>query len=73
LDTLISVFGAGRVGARFSPCGRTNGMYDSNPLELMRHLLGEIDKRKIAFVELRRYSPFDLSFPIKDGRVNPKE
>lgn len=39
LDTVIEVFGADKVGIRFSPTGRYNDMYDSNPVELMRHIL----------------------------------
>lgn len=35
MDALISVFGSDRVGIRLSPTGRTNYMYDSNPLALL--------------------------------------
>ena len=51
MDVLINVFGSGRVSVRFSPTGRYNDMYDSNPLELMRYILGELSKRNLAFVE----------------------
>jgi len=54
LDGLISVFGADRVSVRLSPTGRTNGMYDSNPLETLKYLFSEFEKRNLSFVELRR-------------------
>ncbi|KAL4506994.1 hypothetical protein ABPG72_001415 [Tetrahymena utriculariae] len=71
IDVLISVFGAGRVSVRFSPTGRTNDMYDSNPLELMTYLLFELDKRNIAFVEIKRYNPFDVQIN-KSHQISPE-
>lgn len=57
LDVVISVYGADKVGVKFSPTGRYNDMYDSNPLELMKYVFKEVEKRKIAFVENKRHSP----------------
>ncbi len=54
MDALISVFGADRVGIKISPCGRFNDMFDSNPLELYTYFLSELDKRGVAFVEIRK-------------------
>ena len=39
LDDAIKIWGKDRVGIRFSPTGRYNGMYDSNPLKLMEYIL----------------------------------
>lgn len=61
IDQLIEVFSAGRVAIRLSPTDRFNDMYDSNPLELMKYLLSELDKRNLAFVELKRDSPYETS------------
>lgn len=45
VDELIQVSGPHRVAIRFSPTGRYNDMYDSNPLLLMQHALNELNKR----------------------------
>lgn len=58
MDILCNVFGSDKVGIRLSPVGRFNDMFDSNPEELSKYLLKELNKRKIAFVEAAR--------PIKD-------
>ena len=73
MDVLINVFGSGRVSVRFSPTGRYNDMYDSNPLELMRYILGELSKRNLAFVELKRQGSgvIDKLILSKEGRIDP--
>lgn len=55
VDVLISVFGSDRTAIRLSPTNNTQDMYDTNPLELCKYLLAELDKRKLAFVEIRRH------------------
>lgn len=42
-------------------------MYDSNPIGTLKYLFSEFEKRKIAFVELRRSSAFDLAFQLQEG------
>ena len=73
VDALINVFGSGRVSVRFSPTGRVNDMYDSNPLELMRYILGELSKRNLSFVELKRQGSgtIDKLYPAKEGQIDP--
>ena len=69
IDALSSVFGSQRVAVRLSPTGRVNGMYESNPLESTKYLLGELSKRNLAFVELKRHAntgPLDKTIP-KEG------
>ncbi|EAR89565.1 FAD/FMN-binding family oxidoreductase (macronuclear) [Tetrahymena thermophila SB210] len=61
LDALISVFGADKVGIKLSPTGRYNDMYDSNPKELMKYVLAELEKKKIAFVEVKRHGFLESS------------
>lgn len=78
IDALIEVFGAGRVAARFSPTGRFNDMYDSDPIGLMKYALKELEKRNIAFVEVKRHGALDYrKYPQgqttdEKGRVLPK-
>ena len=52
MDILIEVFGAKRVGAKFSPVGRFQDIYDSDPLKTYTYLLQELDKREVSFVHL---------------------
>lgn len=43
-------------------------MYDSNPLELTKVLLKELEKKKLAFVEVKRHGPNDGK--EGDGKVD---
>ena len=52
LDAVMAVWGAGRVGLRLSPWGRSNGAKDSNPTALYTFVASELDKRKIAYLHL---------------------
>ncbi len=54
VDALISVFGSEKVGIKVTPIGRFNDMFDSDPLSLYKYFLGELQKRKIGFVEIAR-------------------
>jgi N-ethylmaleimide reductase len=42
VEAVTGVFGAGRVGIRFSPGGSFNDMHDSHPLETFGHVLREL-------------------------------
>lgn len=53
VDASISVFGAGRVGLRFSPLVPYNDMVDSDPAALVAHVAAESEKRGLGFLELR--------------------
>ena len=53
VDAISSVGGAGRVAVRISPLVIYNDILDSDPVELVRHLAAELDRRKIAFLEVR--------------------
>lgn len=35
-------------------------MKDSNPIDLMKYLLSEVEKRRIAFVEVRKFGYLDI-------------
>lgn len=60
IDKLIEVFGAGRTGIKVSPCGRMGLMFDNDPVNLYKHLLRELGKRKIAFVEVMQAPDFNI-------------
>jgi len=53
IDALIEVFGAGRVGIKLSPANAFQSMSDNDPLALYSYLLQQLDKRGIAYVQLR--------------------
>lgn len=52
VDAVVSVWGAGRVGVRFSPYGTFNDMSESNPVELFTYALGQMSKRKLAYAHV---------------------
>jgi N-ethylmaleimide reductase len=51
-DAVVQVWGADRVGIRFSPGGIFNDMHDSNPLETFSHVLHELNRFKLAYAHL---------------------
>ena len=51
-DAVTQVWGADRVGIRFSPGGIFNDMHDSNPLETFSHVLHELNRFKLAYAHL---------------------
>lgn len=53
VDAVTGELGAGRVSVRISPLVPYNDMADSNPAELVRHVVAELNRRHIAFLELR--------------------
>ncbi|KAJ3007973.1 hypothetical protein HKX48_008853 [Thoreauomyces humboldtii] len=58
LDALISVYGPERVGIKLSPSGGYNSMRGGDQdLPVYVHLLREIEKRGIAYVQVLRYLP----------------
>jgi N-ethylmaleimide reductase len=49
---VTKVWGADRVGIRFSPGGVFNDMHDSNPLATFSHVLHELNRFKLAYAHL---------------------
>ena len=47
-------------------------MYDSNPLELMKYLFSELEKRDIAFIELKRHGRLEKVVEPRPELVNPE-
>lgn len=71
VDAVIEVFGAGRVGLKLSPVARVGDVMDDNPLETFSYLLKELDKRHVAFIELRGSN--ELFFQSNHFGVLPKD
>lgn len=59
VDAAIAVFEAGRVGLRISPLVAFNDMLDSDPNGLVQYVSEQIDRRGLAFLDLR-HGQFDL-------------
>lgn len=51
-EAVTAVWGADRVGIRFSPGGVFNDMHDSNPLVTFSHVLHELNRFKLAYAHL---------------------
>lgn len=52
VDIAIAKWGAGRVGVRLSPYGTFNDIQDSDPIALFGYVLGELNRRGIAYVHM---------------------
>ncbi|EGR31474.1 hypothetical protein IMG5_108670 [Ichthyophthirius multifiliis] len=70
LDDAIKILGKDNVGIRFSPTGRYNDMYDSNPLKLMEYMLTQCSNRKIGHIELKRHAPSEKT---SEGKELPEK
>lgn len=53
VDAAIQVYGADRVGLRLSPLVPFNDMVDSDPRALTEYVAEQLDRRRIAFFDLR--------------------
>ncbi len=52
VDEVAVAIGPDRLGVRLSPFGQYGGIFDSNPLELFGFVIGELSKRRIAYLHL---------------------
>lgn len=52
VDAVTGEWGPGRVGVRLSPYGSFNDMADSDPVTLFQHVIGELDRRGLAYLHL---------------------
>jgi N-ethylmaleimide reductase len=71
IDQLIEVFGADRVGVKVSPLGRFQDMSDSEPIALYSYFFEELNKRKVAFVEVMEKGE-GFAGPSKEFHVDPE-
>lgn len=53
VDIAIQFFGPSRVGVKLSPTGRSNDIYDDNPVETLSYLASELSKKDIMYITLR--------------------
>jgi len=63
-DTVISVWGADRVGVHLAPRGDSNDMGDSNPSATFGYVARELGKRRIAFICARE--------SLGENRIGPR-
>lgn len=71
-EAVCSVWGADRVGIRFSPAGVFNDMHDSNPLETFGHVLKELNRFGLAYAHITQVTAQDIAHGAVEG-VGPKE
>ena len=51
-EVVVAVWGAGRVGVRLSPTGRSNGMSDGDPERLFAHVAGALRPYGLAYLHV---------------------
>ncbi len=71
-EAVVGVWGADRVGIRFSPSGVFNDMHDSNPLETFGYVLGELNRFGLAYAHITQVTAQDIAHGATGG-VGPKE
>lgn len=52
IEAVESEVGARRTGIRFSPCGTSQGIYDTNPGRTYRYILEQLNSFNLAYVHL---------------------
>ena len=70
VDTLIEVWGAGRVGVHLAPRGDEHDMGDAAPRETFGYVMEELGKRNIAFFFTREYLAEDSISEYMKQRSN---
>jgi len=71
-EAVIGVWGADRVGIRFSPSGVFNDMNDDNPMETFSHVLGELNHFGLAYAHITQVTAQDIAHGATGG-VGPRE
>ncbi len=71
-EAVVGVWGAERVGIRFSPAGVFNDMRDSNPLETFSYVLKELSPLGLAYAHVTQVTAQDLAHGAVAG-VGPRE
>lgn len=64
---VVEVWGAGRVGLRISPLGTFNDMYDSDPHNLYRALVQELNAIPLAYLHIIEPLPDHPTFKTQEG------
>ena len=68
MQALVDVWGPGRAAIKLSPSIPYNGMVDSDPKTLFTHLIGELNKLPLAYVQLMQ-----ALFPLDAFPTWPKD
>ena len=71
-EAVAGVWGADRVGIRFSPGGVFNDMRDSNPLATFSHVLKELEPMNLAYAHITQVTAQDIAHGAADG-LGPRE
>ncbi len=71
-EAVVGVWGADRVGIRFSPSGVFNDMHDSNPLATFSHVLKELAPMNLAYAHITEVTAQDIAHGATAG-VGPRE
>jgi N-ethylmaleimide reductase len=72
VGAVTAAIGVDRLGVRLSPFGQYGGIHDSNPLELFTFVIGELSKRRIAYLHLieARGSEIGLTDELHENAPN---
>jgi N-ethylmaleimide reductase len=72
VDEVTAAIGADRLGVRLSPFGQYGGIHDSDPLGLFTFVIGELSKRRIAYLHLieARGSEIGLTDELHENAQN---
>jgi N-ethylmaleimide reductase len=71
-EAVTSIWGADKVGIRFSPSGVFNDMHDTNPLETFSHVLTELNRFGLAYAHVTQITEQDIRHGATSG-VGPRE
>ncbi len=71
-EAVTAIWGADRVGIRFSPGGVFNDMRDSDPLATFGHVLRELASFNLAYAHITQTTAQDVAHGAQDG-VGPRE
>jgi N-ethylmaleimide reductase len=72
VDAVVAVWGAERVGIRFSPGGVFNDMKDSDPLNTFGYVLRKLAPKGLAYAHVTQVTAQDVAHGAKEG-VGPRE
>ena len=71
-EAVVGVWGADRVGIRFSPGGVFNDMHDSDPLATFGHVLRELSALNLAYAHITQVTAQDVAHGALEG-IGPRE
>ncbi len=71
-QAVVDVWGADRVGIRFSPGGVFNDMRDSDPLETFGYVLRQLSPLKLAYAHVTQVTAQDIAHGATEG-IGPRE